>query len=338
MANAYILMTAMPPTKGHVALIDFADKLPVAQVHVIVSTQPEEPFSRERWDALTEHYKREPWVFIHSMHRTIEQDPQAPGFWDMWRQILADHGMTGNDIIVASETYGQKVADLFGAKFIPYDPNRELLNIKATEVRRFPMANFSSMIPEFQNYLRKRITIFGAESVGKTTLSRELATALGGHWLFEYARPYLETVGPEITDDKMETIWMGQLAIQNGEFVDKPFIVQDTDLFSTVGYWEMWSPQTRPLDLLADARATKSDLYLIPQSNIPFEPDQLRYGGNKRESPDKYWIDLCEREGLNYKALTSSDRAGRLFEALGYAYAEFQKTAAPLTQYERQYN
>jgi hypothetical protein len=42
----------------------------------------------------------------------------------------------------------------------------------------------------------------------------------------------------------MTAIWKGQLALQRQAFestVDAPFIVQDTDLFSTVGYWDNWA-------------------------------------------------------------------------------------------------
>ena len=125
--------------------------------------------------------------------------------------------------------------------------------------------------------------------------------------MFEYARPYLEAVGPEITADKMHAIWKGQMALQRSarEWRDRPFIFQDTDLFSTLGYWRLphWhSVLGDPSPMLeVDAITLQSDLYIILKSdNVPFEPDPLRYGGDRRESSDQYWIDLAEQYSLNY--------------------------------------
>jgi NadR type nicotinamide-nucleotide adenylyltransferase len=335
-------MTAMPPTKGHVALIDFASR--VANNHVvrvILCTQPSEPFSIERRDSLVSHFAKVPGVYIHTIHREMEQNADAPGFWNMWRNIMFEHGFTENDVVVSSESYGQRVADLFGAKFMPYDPGRELQNIKATRVRNNPVVHFDEMIPEFQKYLRKTITVFGAESVGKTTLSRAVAERLGGHWRYEYARPYLEMMGNEITDKKMFDIFDGQEAIQKQarHLVDKPFIIQDTDLFSTIGYWEMWKDARAPQDWEARAHSLKSDLYIILTQNIPFEADPLRYGGDKRESTDKYWIDLCERENLNYLVVDGDGKFSvRVYDTVAAGTREFHKTARALSRYTRRHN
>lgn len=165
------------------------------------------------------------------------------------------------------------------------------------------------------------VTIFGAESTGKTTLSRQLAESLGGEWVEEFARPYLETTGEAITTRSMCAIWQGQKALQEAVRTSpKPFVLQDTDLFSTVGYWRLPHVTSTigacPDELADDAACLASHLYLVVQSNIPFEPDRLRYGGDKRESPDAYWISLCEHYGLPYVVLEASDKKQRLTEAI----------------------
>lgn len=342
MSNAYVLMTAMPPTKGHLALIEFAHLMtdPGDFVHVIVCTQPSEPFTRERVYALQDAAKAWHNVIVHAYHKEISQDATKPEFWDMWRDIMVFFGMTSDDKVVSSEAYGQKVADLFGAKFIPYDPARELNNIKATAVRKQPELLFDRMIPEFQTYLRKTITLFGAESVGKTTTSQIVADEINGRWIFEYARPYLEMVGAEVTDEKMFDIFNGQTAIQKQarDGVDKPFIIQDTDLFSTIGYWEFWKGEAAPTEWYRQAHALKSDLYIILAQNIPFEVDPLRYGGDKRESTDQFWIDLCEREGLRYLVVEVTGLAERCDFVWTVCHNEFNETARPLMKYERKHN
>jgi HTH-type transcriptional repressor of NAD biosynthesis genes len=327
MTTAFVLMTAMPPTIGHLHLIQFANEL-APRTRVLVTTQPSEPFANERWWAVreaTEYMNRGdfiPHVVIEHFHKELEQDPSAPGFWETWDDIMWQQGFKSGDIVVSSEPYGQTLADRLGGIFMPYDPNRELYYTKATNIRNDPKKYFADILPEFQRHLVSTVTFFGAESTGKTTLSDEVSRVYNGHWLFEWARPYLETVGNDITVESMTRIWKGQAAIQEHArtWPNKPYIIQDTDLFSTVGYWEQphWADVLgeRPEGLLKDAQAMKSDLYVITQSNIPFERDGLRYGIDKRESPDQYWIDLAEREGLNYIVLKSDSPTGRMAELI----------------------
>lgn len=58
-----------------------------------------------------------------------------------------------------------------------------------------------------------------------------------------------------------------------------------------------------------------SDLYIVAPSNIPFEPDPLRYGGDVRELPDTYWISLLEEFSLPYVVLENSHPMLRVNEA-----------------------
>ena len=215
-------------------------------------------------------------------------------------------GASEGDLVVASEPYGVELAAAIGGRFLPYDPGRLANPAKATRIREAPIEHFADVLTEFQPYLRKRVTLFGAESVGKTTTTRRLEDRGLAIAQPEWARPYLElsAVGPEVTAEKMHTIWQGQLAQQQAAEAiaarrRRPFIAQDTDLFSTVGYWllkgaEFGEPDV-PTALWADAADNASDLYVIlGQDAVPFAPDPLRYGGDRRESADEFWIDLCE--------------------------------------------
>lgn len=326
-------MTALPPTLGHLRLIQFSHEL--AETRVIVCTQPDEPYPQLRYEAIERSVPD--GVTVYWFDEEIEQNPEADGFWDMWREIMESYGFEAGDYVVASESYGSRLADEIGGVFMPYDLNRDVTPVKATRVRNSPIERFHEMIPEFRKDFVSRVTIFGAESTGKSTLSEELAVHYNAYWLFEWARPFLETVGPEITTDKMVKIWQGQKALQYSATYldDSPLIIQDTDLFSTVGYWDMWDQHTPPR-LVVDAALAQSDLYLITRSNIPFEPDPLRYGGDVRESDDQYWIDLCEANNLNYRVLTSDTLEGRVKEASHYI--DVQLESKLYMKYERSHN
>ncbi len=330
--RAYVVMTALPPTKGHLRLIEFASHVG-RTAEVILCTQPGDPYAQERYDALVQAARRTGLsnVSVHRIHRELPQEPdEAVGFWDMCAGFLSDWGITKHDYVVASENYGAKLAQIVDAKFIPYDIDRSIEYTKATRIRENPRKYFSDILPEFQPYLRQTVTVFGAESVGKTTYSKELSRSLEGRWFPEWARPYLEVpeIGTEVTREKMYAIHTGQKALQEHaqSLEDRAWIVQDTDLFSTVGYWGLWEPEMLPTQLVRDARALKSDLYLILRSNIPFERDPLRYGEDKRESSDQYWINLCERYGLNYRVIDAAGPSGRLAEGMKHCQDLFESS------------
>ncbi len=165
------------------------------------------------------------------------------------------------------------------------------------------------------------VTIIGAESTGKTTLSRDVSAHCDSEWVPEFARPYLETTCEDVTNDAMNAIWVGQRALQHEALKSqRPLIIQDTDLFATVGYWQLPHVTARlgscPQRLIDDAVRLSSDLYLITQSVIPFEQDPLRFGGDVRESADSYWKELCDTYHLPCAVIHSSTRADRLDDAL----------------------
>ena len=334
MSTAFVLMTAMPPTKGHFNLMNFASHVvPGSRTQVIVCTQPHEPFAKERYYAVANAASRTNGCDVQWLNRELMQDPETPGFWPMWDDIMKSFGFRPGDFIVSSEAYGATLAGRLGGHFVPYDPQRELYYTKATNIREHMVDYFDDILPEFQNNLRTTVTIFGAESTGKTTLSKRLAEAVNGHWIFEWARPYLELTGAPITAGSMTNIWTGQRATQKhtDQLQNKPFVIQDTDLWSTVGYWEQphWVKKLGevPEGLIVDAMALQSDLYIMTGSNIPFEPDPLRYGGDKRESDDLYWLNIAAKYDLPLLVLSESDLDRRLEQAVEWCYDAAQDKA-----------
>lgn len=318
MPNAIVLMTALVPTIGHKYLVDYAKNLAGhrGETHVILGVLPREPVpGLDRLEALIRTYLYDENVTIHYLDRDVPQEPsEHPDFWNVWRDIVREFvDVQPDDYFVASELYGMDMANVLGCKFMPCNRYRETVPVKGTDVRNDLMDSFDLILPEFQKHIRKTVTIFGAESCGKTTMTRALSKELNGHFIPEWAREYLETVGAEVTDERMRAIVEGQAALQKtakNDLFNKPFIFQDTDLFSTLGYYRLWGGGTdRDIDLCEYlAKQLKSDFYIVMNDGIPFEADPLRYGGDKRESGMQFWIDILEEFKLPYYVV---QRGGR---------------------------
>lgn len=344
MPNAIVLMTALVPTIGHKYLIDFAKNLVgTGSVHVILGSLDREPVNGElRYQALLDTYSRTGRVKIHHLHRDVPQEPsEHPDFWAVWRDIVREFvDVQPNDYFVASELYGMDMANVLGCKFMPCNRYRETIPIKGSTVRTNLLGHFDYILPAFQPYLRKTITIFGAESCGKTTMTKRLARDMNGHFVPEWAREYLETVGSEVTDKRMRTIIRGQAALQRtaqNDLLDKPFIFQDTDLFSTLGYYGLWDGGTdHDVDLCEYlAKQLKSDFYIVMNDGIPFEPDPLRYGVDKRESTANYWIDLLKQFNLPYLLVPSADHETQAAYIKNNLYHWYEEETKAIRHYAR---
>lgn len=313
MPKAIVLMTALVPTEGHAALIRFAENVSGTDPRVIVSARTFEPVSvQDRVGAIQKAFPKAK-VFAH----LDDKAPQGPDpslewdtdFWAYWRKTIESFFIVNeDDIVVASEPYCVPLAKALGCRYMPFDLNRTLVPISGTEVRKDMSGYWPLIMPEFRAKLKKTITIFGAESCGKTTMTNYLSSYYGANAIEEWARPYLELIGPEVTEEKMERISYGQYALQKTALQDASSLLtfQDTDLFSTVGYYRIWNGKA-PLFVESMAVQLKSDLYIVMNDGIPFEPDILRYGDNKRESETKFWTDILDEFGCAYYVVKETD-------------------------------
>lgn len=133
-----------------------------------------------------------------------------------------------------------------------------------------------------------KVVLFGPESTGKTTLSRQLARHYNSVWVPEYARAYLQdkwnnerkTCEPK----DLLPIARGQMQLEN-KLAQKTdtILICDTDLLETKVYSEAYYSGT--CDPLLEEYALKNsyELYFLTYIDTPWEPDDLRDKPNERE-------------------------------------------------------
>jgi HTH-type transcriptional repressor of NAD biosynthesis genes len=311
MRTNLVLMTALVPTTGHLDLIRFASNFDTTiPTKVIVSTRSFEPGQAAHRILALQEACGKISDRIDVLWHADDQAPQNPtsgydtDFWDYWVKVIYGFCGIGRDFnLFASEPYGEQLAEELGnTHFYPYDMNRHGNPVKGTTVRQDLYKNWNSVLPEFRQCLVTTATLFGQESVGKTTIAKLHSIRYDTFSSLEWAREYLDTTSVELNEHKMAAIHRGQCAIQEMNMIEevrKPLLIQDTDLYSTVGYYRLLNMRM-PSDLLDNAKELQSDMYYILPDDVPFEADRLRYGGDKRETNKQYWIDLCEEFGLNY--------------------------------------
>lgn len=324
--NAIVLGTMLVPTIGHLALIKFAAEI-ADNVHVLIQGRSFEPVSigTRRFAVGCDMLE---YDNVNTYGWNDDSAPQNPDpakeinpgddveFWNHWvNNIRSVVDVGPNDAIVASEEYGAVLARYLGCQFIPFDIDRTLYPVKGTDVREDIFGSWDQISPTFRVLYKHHFVMFGQESVGKTTLAASVACKLDHYrmtFVPEYARPYLEIplVGPDVTEEKMRNIALGQMAYETliDNDPDNSGGVFDTDIMSTIGYYRMFMGVKPGIPHYSVPTKT----YILLPDDIPFEPDILRYGGDKRESSYQFWKDLLDEYMLHYvevpRGLTERER------------------------------
>ena len=133
-----------------------------------------------------------------------------------------------------------------------------------------------------------KVVLFGPESTGKTTLSRQLARHYNSVWVPEYARQYLQDKwnNERKTCEPIDLlpIAIGQMKLEN-ELAKKTdtILICDTDLLETKVYSEAYYSGTCDPILETNALKNSYDLYFLTYIDTPWEADDLRDKPNERE-------------------------------------------------------
>ena len=133
-----------------------------------------------------------------------------------------------------------------------------------------------------------KVVLFGPESTGKTTLSRQLARHYNSVWVPEYAREYLQNKwnNERKTCEPADLLPIaeGQMKLEN-KLAKKTdtILICDTDLLETKVYSEAYYLGT--CDPVLDRFAIENtyDLYFLTYIDTPWEADDLRDKPHERK-------------------------------------------------------
>lgn len=165
-----------------------------------------------------------------------------------------------------------------------------------------------------------KVVIFGPESTGKTTLSRQLARHYNTVWVAEYAREYLQdkwnNERKTCENKDLIPIAIGQMRLEN-ELVKKAdkVLICDTDLLETKVYSQEYYGGFVDPKLDEAAYENKYDLYLLTYIDTPWEADDLRDRPGQRQEMFTAFENALKEHKKNYIIL-KGDKQTRLDKAI----------------------
>ena len=156
----------------------------------------------------------------------------------------------------------------------------------------------------------KRIVIIGPESTGKSTLCQQLAEHYDTQWCPEYAREYLSKKGMNYTYEDLAAIALGHIELQKkleAEVRNNIYFI-DTDMY-VLKVWHEVAFGKCPSWILKSISRSQYDLYLLCNTDLPWEKDELR------EYPDpifrrklfKMYKDIMINSGVPWVEISGTD-------------------------------
>lgn len=166
----------MPPHRGHLALVDFARHY-TDDLTVVVGSLAAEPIPgslRVRW-------MRELFPTVRVVHLQ-DENPQYPeehpDFWSIWKRSLERVAERPVELLFASESYGQTLAETLGARFVMTPGARTRIPISASLIRENPAQHWPQIPRPVRPYFQRRIAVIGPLEQARKLAQERGATLL----------------------------------------------------------------------------------------------------------------------------------------------------------------
>lgn len=158
-----------------------------------------------------------------------------------------------------------------------------------------------------------KVVLFGPESTGKTTLSKQLARHYNSVWVPEYARTYLQekwnNTKTICAPEDLMPIAIGQIQNEN-RLAPKAqkVLICDTDLLETKVYSEAYYVGSCDPTLEKYALQNTYDMYFLTYIDIPWEADDLRDKPNERKEMFNFFEQTLIKHNRPYTVLKGSSK------------------------------
>ena len=152
MLTGFLLGKFMPLHRGHMYLIEYARER-VDHLTVLVCSLKKEPIPGElRYQWVRGLY---PDVNVQHCDDEIPSYPhEHPDFWEIWHRTIRRFVPVGPDIVFTSETYGDPLAEILGARHVCVDLDRARFPVSGAAVRDDPLAYWDFIPPPVQAYFQ----------------------------------------------------------------------------------------------------------------------------------------------------------------------------------------
>ncbi len=300
MIRGLVIGKFLPPHTGHVALIKFALKYCVELIVSVSEAKTDVIPVETRVNWLKQIFRDQSQVKIFA----IEDNFDNPGLalnerTRIWADVMRKT-YPSIDVVFSSEAYGEPFAKNLGAKHSSFDPDRKQFPVAASRILKSPFG-YWQFIPEVvRPCFVKKICFYGAESTGKSVMTKTMAEKYHTSFVPEVAREMLTSN----TFNREDIIAIGReqtaRVFEQARIADK-ILFCDTDVITTQVYSRHYLKVVPPV-LYEFERMIQYDLYFLFEIDTPWVSDGLRDLGadDSRKQMHRIFKNELDRRGINY--------------------------------------
>ena len=334
MKNVLVLGKFRPMHIGHEAMIDFARNVAgyYSNVHIVIADHDETFYMR--YAILKRKYQEHPNIYVNAINDTHYQGENFDengtcldeGFMEKWAKLISNHVPSKITHVVSSDLYGKELAKALGAVWSPFDPDRELFPISATEIRESIPRYWDKIVSEFRSLYGISICVVGPESTGKSTLVKTLTKEYD--WLYdnvgyvpEYGRIYSDHKEGDWNFLDFDAINTGQRSMIRSAQKQNILTFVDTEAYTTYLFGKLYLDNPGPeLENLVDVASIIQDFdhYLLLKPNVKWVQDGQRIL-EKQEEREKFFNDMkdfLDENGFPYTIIDTQDWEHRRYVAM----------------------
>ncbi len=231
----------------------------------------------------------------------------APAIRRRHEEFVRSLGLGTITHFYSSEFYGEHMSRALGAVDRRIDPERRVVPISASVIRRDPYAHRAWLAPRVYRDLVANVVLLGAPSTGKTTLAGRLAREFGTVWMPEYGREYWERhqVDRRLTPEQLVEIAETHRQREEALLPQADRVLfTDTNALTTYTFARAYHGNALPrLAELAMEASSRYDLVFVCDVDIPCADTWDRSGEVERLSFQRRILsDLAERK-IPYRIL-----------------------------------
>ena len=131
---------------------------------------------------------------VHINTARSEAHRDNPRAVEIWAQTINAHLSQSADVLFASESYGEVLAQLLGVHFVNVDPGRDIIPISGHSIRNAPLANWHYLPEVVRSYFVLPVMLSLDTVAQETKIVRQLATHFATTALYAHVLCHSEDI------------------------------------------------------------------------------------------------------------------------------------------------